>query len=43
MAPPAPTCGHQETACTPTLFLAFAAGVPQWPLGCTTGAATRRA
>lgn len=32
---------HQETACPPTLLLAFALGVHKWKLGCTTGAAQR--
>ena len=31
----------QETACTPTLFLAFELGVKKWKLGFTTGAAQR--
>jgi hypothetical protein len=41
MAPTATTRVDQETAFTPTLFLAFALGVNTWKLGCTTGAAPR--
>jgi hypothetical protein len=41
MATRATTRGKQETACTPTLCVAFALGVPTWQLGCTTGAAQR--
>jgi hypothetical protein len=41
MAPPATTRGTQETACTPTLVVAFALGVHTWQLGGTTGAAPR--
>jgi transposase len=41
MATTATTRGNQETACTPTLFLAFELGVHQWKLGFTTGAAQR--
>jgi transposase len=41
MATTATTRVDQETACTPTLFLAFELGVNQWKLGCTTGAAQR--
>ena len=40
----APTATHrveQQTACTPTLFLAFELGVNKWKLGFTTGAAQR--
>ena len=32
---------NQETACTPTLFLAFELGVYKWKLGFTRGAAQR--
>jgi transposase len=41
MATTATTHVHQETACTPTLFLAFELGVNTWKLGFTTGAAQR--
>jgi transposase len=41
MATTATTRVHQETACTPTLFLACALGVHTWKLGFTTGAAPR--
>lgn len=41
MAPTATTRVPQETACPPTLVLAFALGVHPWQLGCTTGAAPR--
>jgi hypothetical protein len=34
-------CIDQQTACTPTLFLAFELGENPWKLGCTTGAAQR--
>jgi transposase len=41
MATTATTRGNQETAFTPTLFLAFELGVNTWTLGFTTGAAQR--
>jgi transposase len=41
MATAATTCIDQETAFTPTLFLAFELGVNTWKLGFTTGAAQR--
>jgi transposase len=41
MATAATTCIDQETAFTPTLFLAFELGVNKWKLGFTTGAAQR--
>src|SRR4029434_6783313 len=41
MATAATTCIDQETAFTPTLFLAFELGENKWKLGCTTGAAQR--
>jgi transposase len=41
MATPATTHVNQETAVTPTLFLAFELGVNKWKLGFTTGAAQR--
>jgi transposase len=41
MATTATTRIDQETACIPTLFLAFELGVNTWKLGCTTGAAQR--
>jgi transposase len=41
MATTATTRGKQETAVTPTLFLAFELGVHTWKLGFTTGAAPR--
>jgi hypothetical protein len=41
MATAATTCLEQETACTPTLFLAFELGVNKWKRGFTTGAAQR--
>lgn len=34
-------CIDQQTACTPTLFLAFELGENKWKLGFTTGAAQR--
>jgi transposase len=34
-------CMDQQTACTPTLFLAFELGENKWKLGFTTGAAQR--
>src|SRR4030095_8270701 len=34
-------CIDQQTACTPTLFLAFELGENKWQLGFTTGAARR--
>jgi transposase len=41
MATTATTRVNQETAFTPTLFLAFELGVNKWKLGFTTGAAQR--
>ena len=41
MATTATTRVNQETACTPTLFLAFELGVNKWKLGFTRGAAQR--
>src|SRR5262252_7953629 len=41
MATTATTHVNQETAFTPTLFLAFELGENKWKLGCTTGAAQR--
>src|SRR5262244_1125242 len=41
MATTATICIDQETAFTPTLFLAFELGVNKWKLGFTTGAAQR--
>jgi transposase len=41
MATTATTRVQQETACPPTLFLAFELGVNKWKLGFTTGAAQR--
>jgi transposase len=41
MATPVTTHVNQETAGTPTLFLAFELGVNKWKLGFTTGAAQR--
>jgi transposase len=41
MATTATTRIDQETACIPTLFLAFELGVNTWQRGCTTGAAQR--
>jgi len=41
MATAATTHIDQETACPPTLFLAFELGVNKWKLGFTTGAAQR--
>ena len=41
MATTAATRVNQETAFTPTLFLAFELGVHTWKLGFTTGAAQR--
>ena len=41
MATTATTRIKQETACTPTLFLAFELGVKTWQRGFTTGAAQR--
>ena len=41
MATTATTRIEQETACIPTLFLAFELGVKKWKLGCTRGAAPR--
>jgi hypothetical protein len=41
MATTATTHINQETAFTPTLFLAFELGVNKWKLGFTTGAAQR--
>src|SRR5215831_554722 len=41
MATTATIRGEQETAFTPTLFLAFELGVNKWKLGFTTGAAQR--
>jgi len=43
MATKAKTRHKQDTAGTPTLFLAFELGVSTWRLGFTTGAATTRA
>ena len=40
MAPATP-CMDQQTACTPTLLLAFELGENTWKLGFTTGAAQR--
>jgi transposase len=41
MEPTTPHRVEQQTACAPTLFLAFELGVNKWTLGFTTGVAQR--